>query len=706
MIDDGTDIDITSTSTSTTAVSRAGRSTSPWRSSCSAVPASSATGSGPRPRVAARRGRCWPTCCWPSGRRAGATWPSCSSPTPTTRWARCAGRWPSCAGRSGCPQGCGGDPVCGRLRRRRGRRRGRLTVDHARRPAQLLDVGGELLEGVEPARPCPGSSRGCWWSGTGSRRRSRPGCGRRRSACSPPGDAAEASRTRRGAVARNPLEEGNHELLVRSLGDARRPDRRAAAGRGLRGPAAAGARRRAVVGRRSARRRRAASELGDGAAAGRPGGGGQPARRGPGRDRRPVRSTPACSACAGRCRGGRCRRRRAAGPGAGRAGRRAGARASAAATRRAPSCSTRRSSAATRARRPGDRRDRAPRARVRRGAGRPPAHRRRVAGSRPQALAETDDGAGRGARRPGHERVGLADYPTAFAAPRRVGRPGRALRRHRQQAWSLSLVARAHLLRDERSQAGAAWRGPWSWSREQRWMAFLPVAAGAAGRARPARRRRRTAAAEGCERAWALACQLGDPCWEGIAGRGLGLLHAAPRRRRRPPRTGSTRPHRRCTGCHDRYQWVHGLRARRCRRMAAAAGTTADRADAAPRRARSRWPPAATCGSSSCASHLHRWTLGDRTARGRGPCPRRRHRQPRPPRRVRLIAGREPTAPGGGVSDAPGPLRRGSGRNPHRAPSPVRRRSRRAPAGAAPPCGPCPTASSAARRPPAGGGGP
>jgi hypothetical protein len=38
---------------------------------------------------------------------------------------------------------------------------------------------------------------------------------------------------------------------------------------------------------------------------------------------------------------------------------------------------------------------------------------------------------------------------------------------------------------------------------------------------------RTDAAAEGFAQAFALGCQLADPCWEGIAGRGMGLVAAA-----------------------------------------------------------------------------------------------------------------------------------------------------------------------------------
>jgi hypothetical protein len=63
------------------------------------------------------------------------------------------------------------------------------------------------------------------------------------------------------------------------------------------------------------------------------------------------------------------------------------------------------------------------------------------------------------------------------------------------------------------------------------------------------------AATEQLEHAWALATHLGDPCWEGMAARGLGLLSAA-----RGDRPGATawlaEAQTRCNRTSDRYQWV------------------------------------------------------------------------------------------------------------------------------------------------------
>lgn len=63
------------------------------------------------------------------------------------------------------------------------------------------------------------------------------------------------------------------------------------------------------------------------------------------------------------------------------------------------------------------------------------------------------------------------------------------------------------------------------------------------------------AAQEGLEHAFALGCHIGDPCWEGIAARGLGLVEAA---RGHVERAAATlRDARaRCTRLPDGYLWL------------------------------------------------------------------------------------------------------------------------------------------------------
>jgi len=94
---------------------------------------------------------------------------------------------------------------------------------------------------------------------------------------------------------------------------------------------------------------------------------------------------------------------------------------------------------------------------------------------------------------------------------------------HQQAAFSLSFVGRSHFLREELDDARAALERSLALAREARWVAFEPwpeswlaeidLAAGAL----PAGRER-------FEHAWALASELGDPCWEGAAGQGLGRI--------------------------------------------------------------------------------------------------------------------------------------------------------------------------------------
>ena len=172
------------------------------------------------------------------------------------------------------------------------------------------------------------------------------------------------------------------------------------------------------------------------------------------------------------------------------------------------------------------------------------------------ALAETDDqlAAIGGVR--GMNATDMGDYPTALQHLHgSVERAGRAAN-HRQQAWSLANLARAHLLRDERSQAAVALARSLELVHEQRWMAFLPWPEALKGEL-DLRAGRVEAATEGLEHAYALACQLGDPCWEGMAARGLGLLNAT-LGDRATATAWLAEAHTRCSRVTDRYQWVRG----------------------------------------------------------------------------------------------------------------------------------------------------
>ena len=171
-----------------------------------------------------------------------------------------------------------------------------------------------------------------------------------------------------------------------------------------------------------------------------------------------------------------------------------------------------------------------------------------------EALASTDAqlGAVLGIR--GMNASDMGDYPATFRHLQ--GSVERAARGYepRQRAWSLSILARAHLLRDERSQAAVALANSLELVQAERWMAFLPWPEALKAEL-DLRAGRVDAAAEQLEHAWALATHLGDPCWEGMAARGLGLISAA--RGDQPGATAwLTEARTRCNRTTDRYQWV------------------------------------------------------------------------------------------------------------------------------------------------------
>jgi DNA-binding SARP family transcriptional activator len=204
----------------------------------------------------------------------------------------------------------------------------------------------------------------------------------------------------------------------------------------------------------------------------------------------------------------------------------------------------------------------------------------------------------------------MGDYPAALRHLHGSVERARAGADPRQQAWSLSVLARAHLLRDERSQAAAALADSLELVRAERWMAFLPWPE-ALQADLDLRAGRVEAAADQLEHAWALACHIGDPCWEGMCARGLGLLHAA-RGDHAAARTWLTEARTRCNRTTDRYQWVSAYV------LDAVVATALDRDDVAEgARQVDALASLAARGDMRelvVRAHLHRSRLGDRSA--------------------------------------------------------------------------------------------
>jgi DNA-binding SARP family transcriptional activator len=186
------------------------------------------------------------------------------------------------------------------------------------------------------------------------------------------------------------------------------------------------------------------------------------------------------------------------------------------------------------------------------------AGRRRTADTwlaRADAAATTDEdlGAILGVR--GMNCSDRGDYPAAFSHLHASVEHAELAQDRRQQAWSLSLIGRAHLLRGEPSQATAALTRSVQLVQEERWIAFLPWPQTLLAELTLAEGNQ-SDAADTLERAWHLARQLQDACWEGMAARGLGLLSTTRGQFDTADQwlaeaaTCSTR-------LPDRYQWVH-----------------------------------------------------------------------------------------------------------------------------------------------------
>ncbi len=119
-----------------------------------------------------------------------------------------------------------------------------------------------------------------------------------------------------------------------------------------------------------------------------------------------------------------------------------------------------------------------------------------------------------------------ADYASALSplgsAVERARRAGTL----RPAALAEAHIGRWHLLRGELDEARAALQRALQAAREGGWTTYIPwpesLLADADLRAGDV-----DAAAAGFEHAFALGCQIGDPCWESIAARGLGLVAAA-----------------------------------------------------------------------------------------------------------------------------------------------------------------------------------
>jgi DNA-binding SARP family transcriptional activator len=170
-------------------------------------------------------------------------------------------------------------------------------------------------------------------------------------------------------------------------------------------------------------------------------------------------------------------------------------------------------------------------------------------------LAEDDDEElGRARCLLGSVFTDTSDYKEAIVELREAERLNEACGDARQAAYTLSMLGRAYLLRGELDLAVAALERSLERAHAENWTAFVSWPEALRGDADLAAGDT-AAAAERYEYAFALGCQLGDPCWEGIAARGLGLIAAAGGDVGRAVEWLSDAQSR-CTRLPDAYLWV------------------------------------------------------------------------------------------------------------------------------------------------------
>lgn len=120
----------------------------------------------------------------------------------------------------------------------------------------------------------------------------------------------------------------------------------------------------------------------------------------------------------------------------------------------------------------------------------------------------------------------IASYGPALAALDQSLRHARRAGDHREECFAMSLVGRVHTLRGEIGRARATLERSLALAEQAEWTTFhsWPEALLAGAELADGEYK---SAAKRFEHAFALGCQLEDPCWEALGQRGLGLVAAA-----------------------------------------------------------------------------------------------------------------------------------------------------------------------------------
>ena len=119
-----------------------------------------------------------------------------------------------------------------------------------------------------------------------------------------------------------------------------------------------------------------------------------------------------------------------------------------------------------------------------------------------------------------------ADYPRATSLLHEAMDLSRTALEPRREAYCLSMLGRISLLRGDLAGADDQLRAAMELAERTHWLSFLPWPQAFLGQVRLDQGDVQGAATT-LEQSFARACQIGDPCWEGISARGLALVAEA-----------------------------------------------------------------------------------------------------------------------------------------------------------------------------------
>lgn len=150
-----------------------------------------------------------------------------------------------------------------------------------------------------------------------------------------------------------------------------------------------------------------------------------------------------------------------------------------------------------------------------------------------------------------------ANYVTAVGLLQQSTESSRAAGDLRREAYGLSMLGgRISLLRDDLDTAAEQLDASIALAERDHWLAILPWPQALRGQVQLARHDTAGAAAL-LRQAFARACQLGDPCWEGISARGLAMVAEASGETTRAFEVLDD-ARARCNRLADPYVWLEG----------------------------------------------------------------------------------------------------------------------------------------------------